>query len=80
MQFFFYTMGESQMGAYKFSSWTIHMASIVIFSTLWGVGLKEWKGAGPVAIRLLVLGLAVLVGSTMIIGYGNYLGTANLAP
>jgi L-rhamnose-H+ transport protein len=73
-------MGESQMGAYKFSSWTIHMASIVIFSTLWGVGLKEWKGAGPVAIRLLVLGLAVLVGSTMIIGYGNYLGTANLAP
>jgi L-rhamnose-H+ transport protein len=80
MQFFFYTMGESQMGAYKFSSWTIHMASIVIFSTLWGVGLKEWKGAGPVAIRLLVLGLAVLVGSTMIIGYGNYLATANLTP
>jgi L-rhamnose-H+ transport protein len=79
MQFFFYTMGESQMGAYKFSSWTIHMASIVIFSTLWGVGLKEWKGAGPVAIRLLVIGLAVLVGSTMIIGYGNYLATISSA-
>jgi L-rhamnose-H+ transport protein len=79
MQFFFYTMGESQMGAYKFSSWTIHMASIVIFSTLWGVGLKEWKGAGPVAIRLLVTGLAVLVGSTMIIGYGNYLATISAA-
>jgi L-rhamnose-H+ transport protein len=79
MQFFFYTMGESQMGAYKFSSWTIHMASIVIFSTLWGVGLKEWNGAGPVAIRLLVVGLAVLVGSTMIIGYGNYLATTSLA-
>ncbi len=73
MQFFFYTMGESQMGAYKFSSWTIHMASIVIFSSLWGIGLKEWKGAGPIAFRLLVTGLAVLVGSTMIIGYGNYL-------
>jgi L-rhamnose-H+ transport protein len=79
MQFFFYTMGESQMGAYKFSSWTIHMASIVIFSTLWGVGLKEWKGAGPVAIRLLLIGLAVLVGSTMIIGYGNYLATISAA-
>lgn len=75
MQFFFYTMGETQMGAYKFSSWTIHMASIVIFSTLWGVGLREWKGAGPTAIRLLVLGLAVLIGSTIIIGYGNYLAT-----
>jgi L-rhamnose-H+ transport protein len=79
MQFFFYTMGESQMGAYKFSSWTIHMASIVIFSTLWGVGLKEWKGAGPVATRLLVLGLAVLLGSTIIIGYGNYLARTTSA-
>ncbi len=76
MQFFFYTMGETKMGAYKFSSWTIHMASIVIFSTLWGIGLKEWKGASKLAIRLLVLGLAVLIGSTLIIGYGNYLATA----
>lgn len=75
MQFFFYTMGETQMGAYKFSSWTIHMASIVIFSSLWGIGLKEWKGAGRTAHAFLAAGLAVLVGSTMIIGYGNYLAT-----
>ena len=75
MQFFFYTMGETQMGAYKFSSWTIHMASIVIFSSLWGIGLKEWKGAGRIAHAFLAVGLAVLVGSTMIIGYGNYLAT-----
>jgi L-rhamnose-H+ transport protein len=73
MQFFFYTMGETKMGAYKFSSWTLHMASIVIFSTLWGVGLKEWKGASKHAIRLLVAGLVVLLSSTIIIGYGNYL-------
>jgi L-rhamnose-H+ transport protein len=73
MQFFFYTMGETKMGAYNFSSWTLHMASIVIFSTLWGVGLREWRGASATAIRLLVLGLAVLLGSTIIIGYGNYL-------
>src|SRR5207302_1814461 len=37
MQFFFYTMGETQMGDYKFSSWTLHMASIIIFSSLWGI-------------------------------------------
>lgn len=73
MQFFFYTMGETKMGAYTFSSWTLHMASIVIFSTLWGVGLHEWRGAGRTAIRLLVIGLATLLGSTLIIGYGNYL-------
>jgi L-rhamnose-H+ transport protein len=75
MQFFFYTMGETKMGAYRFSSWTIHMASIVIFSTLWGLGLHEWRGASSKSKRLLGVGLAVLIGSTLIIGYGNYLAT-----
>ena len=78
MQFFFYTMGETQMGAYKFSSWTIHMASIVIFSSLWGISLHEWKAAGPIAHRLLAAGLAILLCSTVIIGYGNYLATLPL--
>jgi L-rhamnose-H+ transport protein len=76
-QFFFYTMGETQMGRYKFSSWTLHMASIIIFSSLWGIGLKEWKGAGVQAGRMLTLALALLVGSTVIVGYGNYLGMAH---
>jgi len=73
-QFFFYTMGESQMGRYKFSSWTLHMASIIIFSSLWGIGFKEWKGAGTRAGLLLTLALLLLVASTVIVGYGNYLG------
>jgi L-rhamnose-H+ transport protein len=73
-QFFFYTMGETQMGRYGFSSWTLHMASIIIFSTLWGIGLKEWNGSGSSAKRLLTLALLLLVGSTVIVGYGNYLG------
>jgi L-rhamnose-H+ transport protein len=77
LQFFFYSMGETKMGRYTFSSWTLHMASIVIFSTLWGLGLHEWKGAGRTAMRLLFTGLAVLLGSTLIVGYGNYL---NIAP
>ena len=75
-QFFFYTMGETKMGAYSFSSWTLHMASIVIFSTLWGIGLKEWKGSGRTAGWLLALGLFVLIGSTVVVGYGNYLNAA----
>ena len=70
-QFFFYQMGESQMGNYKFSSWTLHMASIIIFSTLWGIFFKEWRGAQPVTKKLVVLMLALLVGSTCIIGWGN---------
>jgi L-rhamnose-H+ transport protein len=75
-QFFFYTMGETQMGKYGFSSWTLHMASIIIFSTLWGLGFKEWKGAGVPAMRFLTLALFLLVGSTVIVGYGNFLGAA----
>jgi L-rhamnose-H+ transport protein len=75
-QFFFYTMGESQMGRYRFSSWTLHMASIIIFSSLWGIGFKEWKGAGARAGWLLTLALFLLVASTVIVGYGNYMGLA----
>ncbi|HET8967170.1 MAG TPA: L-rhamnose/proton symporter RhaT, partial [Candidatus Acidoferrum sp.] len=78
-QFFFYTMGETQMGRYKFSSWTLHMASIMIFSTLWGIALKEWKGAGTRTKMLVALSLFVLVASTVIVGYGNYLGTREKA-
>jgi L-rhamnose-H+ transport protein len=74
MQFFFYTMGETQMGQYKFSSWTLHMSSIIIFSTLWGIALKEWRGVSARTRTLVFLTLLTLVGSTMIVGYGNYLG------
>jgi L-rhamnose-H+ transport protein len=75
VQFFFYTMGETQMGQYKFSSWTIHMASIIIFSSLWGIALKEWRGSSGFTKTLLFMGLATLVLSTIIVGYGNYLAT-----
>jgi L-rhamnose-H+ transport protein len=70
-QFFFYQMGESQMGNYKFSSWTLHMASIIIFSTLWGIFFKEWRGAKATTKLLVVVMLLFLVGSTVIIGFGN---------
>ena len=78
-QFFFYTMGETQMGRYKFSSWTLHMASIMIFSTLWGIALKEWNGAGLRTKWLVGFSLLVLVMSTVVVGYGNYLGAASTA-
>jgi L-rhamnose-H+ transport protein len=71
LQFFFYTMGESQMGRYGFSSWTLHMSSIIIFAALWGLSLKEWKGASVRSRARLALGLAVLVSSTIVIGLGN---------
>jgi L-rhamnose-H+ transport protein len=77
MQFFFYTMGETQMGRFQFSSWTLHMASIIIFSTLWGIALKEWRGAGAKTKLLVGLSLVVLVTSTVVVGYANYMGGAH---
>ncbi|WP_447761493.1 L-rhamnose/proton symporter RhaT [Sphingopyxis panaciterrae] len=70
-QFFFYTMGESQMGRFGFSSWTLHMASIILFSTLWGFALKEWAPAGKRTRALVWFGIAVLMTSTVVIGWGN---------
>jgi len=74
-QFFFYTMGETQMGRFKFSSWTLHMASIMIFSTLWGIAMREWAGTSRYTKRLVALTLLVLIASTVIIGYGNSLAS-----
>jgi L-rhamnose-H+ transport protein len=74
LQFFFYGMGSTQMGKYDFSSWTLHMASIIIFSTLWGIALKEWKGTSKATHFWIGAGLLVLILSTMVIGYGNTLG------
>jgi len=72
-QFFFYTMGETQMGRFGFASWTLHMASIIIFSTMWGWIFHEWKGSGKKAHRLIVFGIATLILSTIIIGAGTWL-------
>ena len=72
-QFFFYTMGETQMGKYGFASWTLHMASIIIFSTMWGWIFHEWKGSSKKAHGLIAGGIIMLILSTIIIGYGTYL-------
>ena len=73
LQFFFYTMGETQMGKFSFASWTLHMASIIIFSTMWGWIFHEWKGASRKTHTLIALGIGTLILSTVIIGVGTYM-------
>jgi L-rhamnose-H+ transport protein len=70
---FFYTMGATQMGKYDFASWTLHMASIIIFSTMWGWIFHEWKGSSKKAHLLITGGIATLILSTVIIGIGTWL-------
>jgi L-rhamnose-H+ transport protein len=71
-QFFFYTMGATKMkmANLDFASWTLHMASIIIFSTIWGWIFREWKGASRKAHTLIALGIGTLILSTVVIGYG----------
>jgi L-rhamnose-H+ transport protein len=72
-QFFFYSMGQTLMGKYDFSSWTLHMASIIIFATLWGIALKEWRDTSRRTKWLVSCGLLLLIASTFVVGYGNFL-------
>lgn len=47
-------------------SFCILMALNVVFSNLWGIILKEWKGCSKRTICVLILGLAVLIVSSFL--------------
>ena len=69
LQFFFYGMGTTMLGdKYEFASWSIHMAFIILFSNMWGLIFKEWKGASSKTMQGLGLGLIVIIISILLIG------------
>ena len=47
------------------------MASIIIFSNLWGLVLKEWKLVDRRTRVYLWLGIVVLIVSVIMIGVGD---------
>jgi L-rhamnose-H+ transport protein len=73
LQFMFYGMGTTKMGRYDFSSWTLHMAFIIIFSNIWALLFREWKGSSRRTLTIVVCGILVVILSTVLIGAGNYL-------
>ena len=78
LQFFFYGMGESLFAqtGFGFTSWTLHMAFIIIVSNLWAIYLKEWRGASSSTMRMIILGIATVILSTVVVGIGNYMAGA----
>jgi len=78
MQFFFYGMGTTKMGRFEFSSWTLHMASIIIFGTIWGIALKEWAGTSRTTKSWIAAGLTILIISMIVIGIGTKMEAAAL--
>lgn len=68
-QFFGLGMGQSFFepdSVMMAFSWSILMSLNVVFSNVWGIILKEWKGAGKKAVAFLALGMAVLIFSLII--------------
>jgi L-rhamnose-H+ transport protein len=61
------------MGRFSFASWTLHMASIMIFGTLWGIYFREWQGASASVRRLIAVGIALLITSTIVVGVGTWM-------
>ena len=63
MQFACQKIGEPAMGEMRYISFAVVMGSCVLFSSLLGVFLGEWKGTGAKTRAALVAGLAVLAAS-----------------
>ena len=62
-QFACQKIGEPAMGDMAYISFAIVMGSCVLFSSLLGVALGEWKGTGMKTRLALIAGLVVLAGS-----------------
>jgi L-rhamnose-H+ transport protein len=73
MEFMFYGMGTTRMGEYDFVSFSIHLAFVIVFSTMWGLITYEWKGSSRRTMLLIFLGIMVLIASTVVMAYGNSL-------
>ncbi len=69
-QFFALGIGKSffEEGSIAMAfSWSILMSLNVTFSNVWGLILKEWKGAGWKTMTTLVIGLLILIFSTFVV-------------
>jgi len=72
LQFFFYGMGETKIGNGA-SSWTLHMATIILTANLWGFYRKEWKGVSKKTYNTILLGIGAILLSVIVIGVAKWL-------
>ena len=74
--FMLYGMGTTFMGRYDFTSWSIHLAFVIVFSTLCGILAREWRGVSGRTALLVAAAMFVLVSSTFVIAVGNRMAAA----
>ena len=63
MQFVCQKVGEPAMGEIRYISWALVMGSCVMFSSLLGIVLGEWRGTGARTRLSLAAGLLILAAS-----------------
>ncbi|HNQ37450.1 MAG TPA: L-rhamnose/proton symporter RhaT [Prolixibacteraceae bacterium] len=71
-QFFGLSVGKSffaEESVIMIFSWSILMSLNVVFSNVWGILLKEWKGVSKTTRTVLIVGLAILIFSTFMINF-----------
>jgi L-rhamnose-H+ transport protein len=49
------------------------MSFIILIANSWGLFLKEWKGVQPATTKTIITGIATIILSILIVGYGNSL-------
>ncbi|MBR1870316.1 MAG: hypothetical protein IJ802_00630, partial [Kiritimatiellae bacterium] len=62
-QFACQKLGEPKMGDMRYISFAITMGSCVLFSSLLGAVMGEWKGTSARTKACLAIGLAILAAS-----------------
>lgn len=68
-QFFGLSLGKgflTESATLTTLSFCILMALNVVFSNIWGIILKEWKGCSPKTIAVLIVGIVILIISSFL--------------
>jgi len=76
-QFICFKTAEPEMGKTAYVGWALLMASQILFGTLVGVILGEWKGTGRKTKMVLVAGFILLVLTSVITGYSSKLSQSS---
>ncbi|OGD23083.1 MAG: hypothetical protein A2W03_00675 [Candidatus Aminicenantes bacterium RBG_16_63_16] len=78
-QFICFKTGQPAMGKTDYVGWAVLMASQILFGSLLGIGLGEWKKTGGRTRTLLAIGIILLVASSVVAGYSSRLAQREAA-
>jgi len=72
-QFICFKTGQPAMGKTDYVGWAVLMASQILFGSLLGLALGEWKRTGARTRTWLVAGIILLMASSVVAGYSSHL-------